>query len=92
MKAAMKTIPLEYPIQMGGVEVTELRMRRLKWKDIRLAEKHSTDETEQVTFLLTQLCSNMAGTSLCPDDIDQLDIADIEPLSKTIEDFTKRRK
>lgn len=72
------TIKLEYPIKDGhGNEVTELKVRRAKAKDVRRM-KGSTD-IEQTLSLLALL------TGLVPEDLDELDVADMKKAVAVIE-------
>lgn len=72
------TIKLDYPIKDGhGNEVAELKVRRAKAKDIRKM-KGATD-IEQTLSLLAVL------TGLVPEDLDELDVADMKKAAAVIE-------
>ncbi|MDH2999172.1 hypothetical protein A1D23_03505 [Chelonobacter oris] len=78
-----RTIKLEYPITDGhSNEVTELKMRRAKAKDIRKMQSEK-DSAAQEIFLFAQL------TGLVMEDIDELDIADYAKLQDAFKDMTK---
>lgn len=72
------TIKLDYPIKDGhGNEVTELKIRRAKARDVRKM-KGATD-IEQTLSLLALL------TGLVPEDLDELDVADMKKAAAVIE-------
>lgn len=76
------TVKLDYPIKDGhGNEITELKIRRAKAKDIRKM-KGATD-SEQSISLLALL------TGLVPEDIDELDIADFTRAAQEVEKMQK---
>lgn len=77
------TIKLDYPIQNGeGKEITELKMRRAKAKDLRRAQSQKT-EAEQEFFLIAQL------TGLVIEDIDELDLSDYKKVQTALVDMQK---
>lgn len=72
------TVKLDYPIKDGqGNEITELKIRRAKAKDIR--KMRGSTDTEQSISLLAML------TGLVPEDIDELDVADFVKAAKEVE-------
>lgn len=76
------TVKLDYPIKDGhGNEITELKIRRAKAKDIRKIK--GTTDSEQSISLLAIL------TGLMPDDIDELDIADFTRAAQEVEKMQK---
>lgn len=74
------TIKLQYPVEVGGHEYTELRMRRCKVKDRRLAGKQKTDEEREIA-LISNLCE------VPPDVLDELDAVDYQKLVETLQGF-----
>lgn len=77
-----ETITLNHPITVHGATVTELRMRRPKVKDMRIARKGSEDAAEQEVRLFANLCE------VSPDDIDALDLSDYGKLQEVFRGFT----
>lgn len=76
------TIKLAYPIKDGhGNEVTELKIRRAKAKDMR--KMRGETEMEQTLGLLATL------TGLVPEDIDELDASDLIKASAELEKMLK---
>ncbi|NNI07731.1 phage tail assembly protein [Pasteurella multocida] len=76
------TVKLDYPIKDGhGNEITELKIRRAKAKDIRKIK--GTTDSEQSISLLAIL------TGLMPEDIDELDIADFTRAAQEVEKMQK---
>ncbi|HHW7447596.1 phage tail assembly protein [Pasteurella multocida subsp. multocida] len=76
------TVKLDYPIKDGqGNEIAELKIRRAKAKDIR--KMRGETDIEQTLSLLAIL------TGLVPEDLDELDVADIKKASAIIEKMQK---
>lgn len=78
----MTTITLDYPIEVHGAKISELRMRRPKVRDMRRASKSTTDAADQEVKLFADLCE------MTPDDIDALDLADYGKLQEAFKGFT----
>lgn len=77
-----RTIKLEYPITDGhGKEITELNVRRAKAKDLRRMQ--GVTNLEKNISLLAML------TGLVPEDLDDLDIADVQQAVQTLEQMQK---
>ncbi len=73
----MITIPLKFPFtNPAGQRIEKLDVRRATRGDVKLANKHSTDEGEQEDFLFSRI------TGLVMEDIDMLDLADSKVLSE----------
>ncbi|PNM02562.1 phage tail assembly protein [Pasteurella multocida] len=76
------TVKLDYPIKDGqGNEIAELKIRRAKAKDIR--KMRGETDIEQTLSLLAIL------TGLVPEDLDELDVADMKKASAIIEKMQK---
>ncbi len=76
------TVKLDYPIKDGqGNEIAELKIRRAKAKDIR--KMRGETDIEQTLSLLAIL------TGLVPEDLDELDVADMQKASAIIEKMQK---
>lgn len=74
------TIKLQFPVTVDGQDYTELKMRRCKVKDRRLAAKQKTDEDKEIT-LISNLCE------VPPNVIDELDAVDYAKLTETLQGF-----
>ena len=77
----MKTIKLDYPVLHQGEEIRELKMRRCKVRDRRLAEKSGKDDDEKEIALISNLCE------VSRDVIDELDFSDYLKLQETLSGF-----
>lgn len=78
----MFKLTLQYPIKDGnGNEITELNIRRAKARDVR--KMKGENDLEQSINLLSTL------TGLVPEDIDELDIADLQAAAKIVEGMIK---
>ncbi|ANJ91342.1 phage tail protein [Pasteurella multocida] len=72
------TVKLDYPIKDGqGNEIAELKIRRAKAKDVR--KMRGETDIEQTLSLLAIL------TGLVPEDLDELDVADMKKATAVIE-------
>jgi len=78
----MDTIVLSHPITSNGATITEIRMRRPKVKDMRIARKGTEDSAEQEIRLFANLCE------VSTDEIDALDLADYGKLQEVFRGFT----
>jgi hypothetical protein len=78
----METIKLTHPITSNGSTITEIRMRRPKVKDMRIARKGTEDSAEQEIRLFANLCE------ISPDDIDALDLSDYGKIQEVFRGFT----
>lgn len=75
------TITLDYPINIDGIEVKTLSLRRMKVADQMAAEKLKGNDAEKEIALLANLCE------MSPDDIQQLDIMDYAKLQAQLVNF-----
>ncbi|MEH0008071.1 MAG: phage tail assembly protein [Flavobacteriales bacterium] len=73
-------VKLSYPVDVDGVEVDTLHVRRMKVRDIKNISKIK-DTTESTIALLSALCS------VPPESIEQLDMEDLATLSDKVEKF-----
>lgn len=73
-------ITLEYPIQAHGEEVTQLRLRRPRVKELR-----QMDEAAGEIAKTAALVGALAG--LNPREVDQLDAGDFTRLGQAVADF-----
>ena len=74
------TVKLQFPVTVAGATYTELKMRRCKVKDRRLAAKQPTQEEQEIT-LIANLCE------VPPDVIDELDSVDYSALQGVLSGF-----
>lgn len=78
-----RTIKLDYPIKNGhGNDITELKIRRAKAKDLRNAQSQKND-ADQEFYLISIL------TGLVMDDIGELDIADYQQVQNALKEMQK---
>jgi len=75
------TIPLTYPIQINGLEITELQMRRPKVRDRLAVEKMTGGVAEKEIRFIANLCE------IAPGDVEELDMADYARLQETLANF-----
>ena len=76
-----ESITLQYPIEVDGVEYTELNMRRLKVRDQLAAKKVKGDDAVQEVHLFANLCE------VKPDVIEALDIKDYRAIQEVFRTF-----
>jgi hypothetical protein len=79
-------IELDFPIQISGVEVSHLVMRRPKVRDDLAASKHSGSDEDKSLLLVANLCE------VTVDDLLDLDSADWSRLEKQVQDFRQARR
>lgn len=78
-----RKITLDYPIKDGhGNDVSELKMRRAKAKDLRAAQSQKS-EADQEFYLIATL------TNLTLEDVAELDIADYQKVQNAIKEMQK---
>lgn len=82
----METIQLEYPVEIGGVQVQQLKMRRPKVRDQIGADKGSGSPAEKEVRLFANLCEQ------APAVIEDLDMLDYQKLQETYTSFLSRAK
>ena len=80
-KRATAKIELDFPIQVSGVEVKHLVMRRPKVRDEVAYTKSKGDDSDKVLQLLASLCE------VAPDDLLDLDASDFAKLEAQYQDF-----
>lgn len=81
-----KKIVLEFPVKDGGVEITEVTMRRAKVADLRAASKAAAgDMVDYESMLLGNLCG------LSPMAMDEVDAADYVQMQKAYEGFLVKK-
>jgi hypothetical protein len=80
----MPIIKLDYPIAVGGKEVTQLEMRRPLVRDLMIAGKISNPAESEIS-----LVANLCGLS--PDELQQLDGADYTELQSQLLAMQKKR-
>lgn len=74
------TIQLDHPFKIEGEDIKEIRIRRPKVRDQKLAAKAGSVEEQEIT-LLSNLCEVTPGV------IEELDLSDYRKLQKAFEDF-----
>jgi hypothetical protein len=75
------TIELDFPVNVGGLDVARLTMRRPKTRDSLKAAKLKTHEAERGVVLLADLCD------VSPDVIGELDEVDARKLGEQLDAF-----
>lgn len=75
-----EAIKLQYPIDVDGVQIDTLHMRRPRVSDIKTTSKVE-DPTESSIKLMSILCS------MPPEAVENLDLEDFASLSKKVEGF-----
>jgi len=76
-----KDITLQYPVQVDGVELKSIKIRRPKVRDMLAASKTAGQDDEKELQLFSNLCE------LPPETIKDLDIADYAKLQETFKGF-----
>lgn len=79
-------IELDFPIEISGVEVNHLIMRRPKVRDDLAASKSSGSEEDKALMLVANLCE------VTVEDLLDLDSADWSKLEKQVQDFRLARR
>lgn len=80
-KRATAKIELDFPIEISGVEVKHLVMRRPKVRDEVAFTKSKADDADKTLSLLASLCE------VTPDELMELDSADFAKLEAQFQDF-----
>lgn len=78
-------IELSFPIEVSGVEVNHLIMRRPKVRDLIAAQKSGGTEAEMGVVLVANLCE------LTPTDVGELDAADWDKCEVQVQAFKQAR-
>jgi hypothetical protein len=84
-KRATAKIELDFPIEISGVQVKHLIMRRPKVRDEVAFTKSKVDDADKVLHLLASLCE------VTPDDLLELDSADFAKLEAQFQGFKGAR-
>lgn len=80
-KEQFKTVELDFPIDVDGKQVAQLKMRRPVVKDMRMsAAKAKTEEEKELA-----LVADLAG--IPPTSLDAMDWADYQKLQEAFADF-----
>lgn len=79
-------IELDFPIEISGVEVKHLIMRRPKVRDDLAASKSSGSEEDKALMLVANLCE------VTVEDLLDIDSADWSKLEKQVQDFRRARR
>ncbi len=79
-------IELDFPIEISGVEVKHLIMRRPKVRDDLAASKSAGTEEDKALMLVANLCE------VTVEDLLELDSADWSKLEKQVQDFRQARR
>lgn len=74
-------IPLDYPIEIDGVEVKNLKMRRPKVRDMITSTKGHGGNEEKEVKLFANLCE------VTEKNINELDLIDYKKLQDQFNDF-----
>lgn len=83
-----ETIPLQFPVTMGGETYTQITIRRPKGKDLRIIDQHlNTPMNGMLAMIDACIKDNVpAGFS------DQMDEADIDAAQEVLDSFRPKRK
>jgi hypothetical protein len=84
-KRATAKIELDFPVEISGVQVKHLIMRRPKVRDEVAFTKHSGDDADKTLQLLANLCE------VTPEDLMELDSSDFGKLEAQFQDFKGAR-
>ncbi|MGB0503597.1 MAG: phage tail assembly protein [Thalassolituus sp.] len=74
-------IELTHPIDIDGIKVSVLQLRRPKVRDMLSVEKSVDNDAEKEIQLFANLCE------LTPENLLDLDMADYSKLQKAYQDF-----
>lgn len=72
---------LTHPITVGGVELTELHLRRPKVRDRLIVDKMNASDAEKEIALVANLAE------LSREAVEELDLADYAQIQKELQDF-----
>lgn len=78
---ASAKIDLDFPIEISGVQVKHLVMRRPKVRDEVVFSKSKADDADKTLQLLASLCE------VSPEDLMELDSADFAKLEQQFSSF-----
>lgn len=79
-------VELDFPIQISGVEVSHLVVRRPKVRDDLAAAKSGGTDEDKAVLLMASLCE------VTVDDLMEVDSADWAKLEKQVQDFRQARR
>ena len=79
-----ETIKLAYPVTVSGVEITEISLRRMKARDLKIMESRKGGDLEKSMQLVADLAEMDTAV------IDELDAADFATVSETVESFLEK--
>lgn len=81
------TVTLNFPIKIGGIEQTELTLRRPKVSDRLVVDRDTslTNEGDRVSTMIGNLCG------LSPDEMRLLDLSDFNQLQEAMGRFLDAR-
>ena len=77
----MSTIKIKYPINVDGVKVKSLKLRRPKVRDMLSVESGQITDAEKEINLFANLCE------VTPEALMELDMSDYAKLQKAYQDF-----
>lgn len=83
-KPSTVLLVLDYPITVGGIDYTEVTVRRPKGRDSIISSKAPGTEVEQAFFMLANLCE------VTPDVIAEMDDSDILRINEVLVGFKNR--
>ena len=78
-------IQLDYPVEISGVEVKHLVMRRPKVRDLMAANKGGGSDADMALMLVANLCS------ITPDEVLELDAADWQKCEEQVAAFKQAK-
>ena len=76
-----QTIELKYPIEVNGVKVNTISLRRAIVQDIEIMQESKGGDTAKSITLIANL------SVMAPDDIRALDAGDYMSISNVVQDF-----
>lgn len=76
-----QSIKLKHPIDLDGVKVDRIQLRRPKVRDMLAVDTSTASDAEKELNLFANLCE------LSPDNLMDLDMADYAKLQKAYQDF-----
>lgn len=85
VKSAHVDILLDYPVEVDGVSVGHLTMRRPKVRDKKVSDAQGGTEAEREAAFFANLCM------VSPKVIDELDLADYAKLGEAFLAFLNRK-
>lgn len=78
-------IELDFPIEISGVKVEHLVMRRPKVRDEMAMAKSTQSDADKALLLIANLCE------VAPDDLLELDAADWQKLEQQVVSFREAK-